>query len=181
MRMIDPFSPSRPLLLTVATTFLALLLAMAQAIAGPSSPAGPLAHDISGRASVVDGDTLEIHGQRIRLWGVDAPESSQVCEHAGRRWRCGAQVANALADWIGQRTVSCVTLNRDRYGRAVARCQVGGEDIAGWLVERGYAWAYVRYSRHYVAAEARARLRKAGVHGWNVEVPWEYRARRRAG
>ena len=35
--------------------------------------------DLIGQASVIDGDTLEIHGTRIRLWGIDAPESSQLC------------------------------------------------------------------------------------------------------
>jgi endonuclease YncB( thermonuclease family) len=41
------------------------------------------ADDLAGQASIVDGDTLEIHGTRIRLWGIDAPESSQLCR--GRR------------------------------------------------------------------------------------------------
>jgi endonuclease YncB( thermonuclease family) len=37
------------------------------------------ANDLTGQASVIDGDTLEIHGSRIRLWGIDAPEAGQFC------------------------------------------------------------------------------------------------------
>ncbi|MDN8756685.1 hypothetical protein Q0L86_14175, partial [Staphylococcus aureus] len=47
-----------------------------------------------GRASVVDGDTLEVHGQRIRLWGIDTVESSQTClDSRGKPWPCGRRAA----------------------------------------------------------------------------------------
>jgi endonuclease YncB( thermonuclease family) len=63
--------------------------------------------DITGVASIIDGDTVEIHGQRIRLYGIDAPESSQLCVRpTGERWRCGQQASFALADKIGRATVS---------------------------------------------------------------------------
>ena|SRR5215210_3176218 len=58
--------------------------------------------DIAGVASLIDGDTIEIHGQRIRLSGIDAPEGSQFCVRPnGERWRCGQQSSFALADRIG--------------------------------------------------------------------------------
>jgi endonuclease YncB( thermonuclease family) len=51
-----------------------------------------LADDLAGQASVIDGDTLEIHGTRIRLWGIDAPESSQLCRgEDSLQYRCGAR------------------------------------------------------------------------------------------
>lgn len=79
-------------LLTCILTLLALALAQ---------------QSIVGRASVVDGDTLEIQGVRIRLWGVDAVESSQTClDPAGKPWPCGRRAALALSDFLGQRTVS---------------------------------------------------------------------------
>jgi endonuclease YncB( thermonuclease family) len=65
------------------------------------SPSLANAQDLVGRASVIDGDTIEIHGQRIRLHGIDAPESRQLCEKNGQEYRCGQQASLALADMVG--------------------------------------------------------------------------------
>ena len=100
---------------------------------------GAVAQDrIIGVTSVVDGDTIEIHGQRIRLFGIDAPESSQLCVRpTGERWRCGQQASLALADRIGRATVSCQHRDLDRYGRVVAVCFKGNEDLNRWMVANG--------------------------------------------
>ncbi len=72
------------------------------------------ADTIRGRASVIDGDTLEIAGKKIRLHGVDPPESSQTCQdRQGAAYRCGQRAALALADKIGSAPVSCGTRIRD--------------------------------------------------------------------
>jgi endonuclease YncB( thermonuclease family) len=82
---------------------------------------GALADEFVGQASVVDGDTLEIHGIRIRLWGVDAPESTQLCRGDNSlQYRCGAQAANDLDAFIARRPVNCSPLNLDPYGRTVS-------------------------------------------------------------
>ena len=62
---------------------------------------------ISGPARVVDGDTLEVGDTRVRLHGIDAPESKQRCRAGGRTWSCGREAAHALARRIGSRTVAC--------------------------------------------------------------------------
>jgi hypothetical protein len=85
---------------------------------------------LSGVATVIDGDTLEIHGQLIRLHGIDAPESGQSCERAGQHYRCGQQAALALADRIGQRTVRCEPQGQDRYQRVIAICRLGEHELA---------------------------------------------------
>src|SRR6476620_11929911 len=85
--------------------------------------------DLIGRASIIDGDTIEIHGTRIRLWGIDAPENAQLCRgDDSLQYRCGAKAANALDAFIASLPVSCVPVNLDRYGRTVATCSVNGVD-----------------------------------------------------
>jgi endonuclease YncB( thermonuclease family) len=120
--------------------------------------------NLAGHASVIDGNTIEIHGQRIRLFGIDAPEAGQPCEAAdGRSYRCGQQAALAIADHVGQRLVACDRRDTDRYGRIVAVCRIGGEDLNAWLVSQGWAIAYRRYSTDYIAEEAAARIAKRGI------------------
>jgi endonuclease YncB( thermonuclease family) len=87
------------------------------------------AADLIGRVSGIDGDTLEIHGHRIRLFGIDAPEARPPREAANPTYRCGQEEALALFDHIGQQTVVCERRNVDRYGRIVAACRAAGEDL----------------------------------------------------
>lgn len=142
-----------------------------------SQSAGP---GVSGRASVVDGDTIEIRGQRIRIWGIDAPESSQTCEREGGAYRCGAAAANALDRWLAARPVTCIEQDRDRYDRMVARCSVGGEDLGAWLVAQGNARRYVRYAGSaYFQEEAAARAAARGIWAGDFEDPWDWRRERR--
>ena len=86
------------------------------------------------------GLTIEIHGTRVRLFDIDAPESAQTCHDADdKAYRCGQQAANALAAFVGSQTVTCEQRDTDRYGRTVAVCRVGGIDVADWLVRAGLA------------------------------------------
>jgi endonuclease YncB( thermonuclease family) len=124
-----------------------------------------LADDFVGQASVVDGDTLEIHGNRIRLWGIDAPESSQLCRgEDSLQYRCGAQAANALDAFIGQRPINCSPLNLDPYGRTVATCSVSGADLGEWLVRKGLALDWPQYSKgRYGSAQRDAERAGQGI------------------
>lgn len=136
---------------------------------------------ITGRASVVDGDTLEIHGRRIRLHGIDAPEAGQRCYRGDAAWRCGQEAANRLAAMIGRRPVTCEARDVDRYGRAVAVCRVDAIDLSAWLVRQGLAVAYRRYSAVYTDEERQAKSVGAGIWSGTFAMPWDWRAARRSG
>ena len=128
---------------------------------------------------MIDGDTLEINGQRIRLHGIDAPESRQLCHLDGKPWMCGKDAANALAEKISRRPVTCEELDRDRYKRIVAMCLVAGEDIGEWMVVNGWATAYYLYSYEYSRAEHRAKMARRGIWASEFEKPWEWRKRQK--
>lgn len=134
------------------------------------------AASISGTASVIDGDTIEIHGNRIRLHAVDAIESRQRCLlPSGKAWNCGRASATALAERIGRSPVSCDVRDVDRYGRLVAVCRKGGEDLNAWLVANGWAVAYRRYGRDYVSQEDAARNARLGIWASQFQMPWDWR------
>ncbi|HEV2504375.1 MAG TPA: thermonuclease family protein [Mesorhizobium sp.] len=154
-----------------------LAICVSLVMISPAASADP----IVGVASVVDGDTIEIHGQRIRLNGIDAPESRQICLDAGgRKYRCGQKAALALADFLDDhRPTSCIEVDRDRYRRSVAVCTAGGQDVAEWMVSQGHALDWPRYSDGaYVAAEHEAITARRGMWAGSFARPWEWRANR---
>jgi endonuclease YncB( thermonuclease family) len=139
----------------------------------------PVAADasITGRASVIDGDTLEIQGARIRILDIDAPESRQTCTATdGAAWRCGQKAALALADWVGARTVSCATDGKDRYGRWLARCAVGGDDLGQWMARSGWAAPYRDCKCEVIRNAAdEAKAARVGIWAGTFQMPWDWR------
>jgi endonuclease YncB( thermonuclease family) len=140
---------------------------------------GAAAQDrIVGIASVIDGDTIEIHDRRIRLFGIDAPESSQLCVRpTGECWRCGQQASFAFADRVGRAAVTCQPRALDRYNRVVAVCFKGNEDLNRWMVANGWAVAFRRYSLDFVASETSARRNQINIWSGEFDMPWDWRAR----
>ena len=118
----------------------------------------------SSRPALIDGDTIEIHGARVRIFRIDAPESDRLCHDAhSYQYRCGQKRSNALFDYIDRRPVECVEVDRDRYKRAVSVCTVGGTDIADWLVRNGLALDWPQYSKGgYAATLAEAKQEQRG-------------------
>lgn len=131
---------------------------------------------VTGMAKAIDGDTLEIRGQRVRIQGIDAPETGQTCDLVSRTIPCGQEATEALARKVGRNQVTCTGTERDRYDRLIAVCLVGGIDVGGWLIEQGRAVAFLKYSRDYVAVERRAKEKKAGIWSTTFLMPWDYRA-----
>ena len=132
-------------------------------------------------ARVTGGDTLKVEGERIHLFGIDAPEGGQTCTGAdGRSWPCGAEAAatlRRLAATTGGR-VSCVIEVRDAEGWAVSTCEAGGVDLGGAMVEAGLALASPQYPARYAAEEAEAKRRGVGLWAGPFEAPWEWRRAR---
>ncbi|MBR9762690.1 MAG: thermonuclease family protein [Rhodobacteraceae bacterium] len=133
------------------------------------------AADLSGRARVIDGDTLEIGGQVVRLLDIDAPESAQDCHGAP----CGRDSTRYLERMTARRTVHCRGDGMDAYDRLLARCDVDGADIGATMVLAGQAVAYRRYGLAYVDQEKVARIEGRGLWARGTPVmPWDYRAGR---
>ncbi len=149
------------------------------ATAEPYKANQPTPKWIAGQASVIDGDTLEIHGQRIRLYGIDAPENDQTCTRDGKPWRCGQTAALELSGFIGSQTVRCAERGQDRYGRMIGKCEAKGVDLGQWMVEQGLALAYRKYAINYIANEDRARGARKGMWAGVFQPPWDYRRERR--
>lgn len=164
------YSPHIALALSLILLSLCIILLM-------TSPS--LAQTVSGHANVVDGDTLLIGETRIRLNAVDAPETDQTCLDAKRSaFACGVVVRDRLRAKIGNASVSCTKEGEDRYGRTLAICKIGHEDLNRWLVAEGLALAYVQYSDRYEREEAQARSSKKGLWAGAFIAPWDWRHRK---
>lgn len=138
------------------------------------------AADISGKALVVEGDTLQIGRVAIRLYGIDAPEFGQMCQLPTGTWDCSRAAVDALVAMTEGKTVTCDPRQLDDYGLVVARCYTEDEpDLGARLVASGLAWAFVKYSADYIGLEMKPRRLKVGIWQAKTQAPWEYRARRR--
>jgi endonuclease YncB( thermonuclease family) len=152
--------------------FLASLLGAGSLLAAAAASAG------AGRAeevSILDGDTLVWRGERVRLHGIDAPESDQSCTVNGREYPCGEKATQWLVEKIGNKEVRCESRGRDRYGRLLAICFAGEKNLNRGLVEAGLALAYRRYSQEFVAAEDAARREARGLWAGTFVPPWQWR------
>lgn len=141
-------------------------------------PVPPVAAPALAPVRVVDGDTLVIGETRFRLFGIDAPEMSQMCNGVtGAPYACGAMAKSALELALGAGAVLCEPRDKDRYGRTVAVCRAGGQDVGAVLVSEGWALAYRQYSLDYVAAEQTAQAARRGMWAGTFTPPWEERHR----
>ena len=137
-----------------------------------------VAADFVGIPRIVDGDTVQIDSAKIRLQGIDAPETDQICLDASRkRWNCGLEVRDRLIAKGGGKVWSCRSSSVDRYGRALASCEADGTNLNRWLVRSGWALSFTRYSHEYDADERVARDAKAGLWSGAFIAPWDWRSR----
>lgn len=150
------------------TNRLLSIFALVAALAG-SQP-------IYGLAVAGDGDSLTIRGERVRLFGIDAPEFDQSCTRGGARWACGQEAATQLAKLVTGKEVRCVPTGQDAFGRTVARCTAGSVDVNRVMVATGMAVAFRKYSTDYVSSEESARSNRRGMWAGTFTLPSEVRA-----
>ena len=153
-------------------------------VTSPQSVSAPTqVATVIGRAVVVDGDTIEIAGERIRINGIDAPETAQLCQDPyGKAYRCGSESARALDKLLAaSRPTECHFFERDQYGRFVGDCyRADGQNVAKLLVSGGHALDWPKHSNGaYADVQLNAQVQKLGVWRGKFMEPWEWRAEQR--
>ena len=142
------------------------------------APSLAYAADVSGVPKIREADLVQIGNSRIRLSGIDAPSADQLCLNTkGERWTCGVAARDELIKHTEGKSWTCRLGQTDRRGRALARCEVDGQDIQKWLVRSGWALAFNRFSHDYDADEKEAREAKAGMWQGAFIAPWDWRIR----
>ncbi|CAM5770066.1 thermonuclease family protein [Bosea minatitlanensis] len=145
--------------------FLALAGAVLQYRLGP-------ARLLTGPAQAIDGDSIRLLGEELRLEGLDAPEYRQSCTDArGRSLACGREAHRALQALLARGLTTCEIGKTDRYGRGLARCRQGDEDLNATMVRSGQAVSYGAYR----AEEAEARAAGRGIWALRFERPEAWR------
>lgn len=172
-----------PLALLLALCVLVVLAYYSDVLdSGPTPAATPL--QLTGIARVIDGDTLEVRSQRIRLDGIDAPESGQLCRDGrGRHYDCGAAATQALRAFLpGNSEIECKISGRDHYDRLIGDCyRAEGTSVSAWLVNQGHALDWPRYSQGaYAQEQEEAEREQRGLWAGSFDKPWDWRAGRRS-
>ena len=124
---------------------------------------------------ITDGDTIKINGEKIRFSGIDTPELKQTCNKQGIKKLCGITAKKILKDKIADNKIVCIREGKDQYKRTLAECFINNESLSSYLVRSGYAFAYRKYSKKFIADEDYARINKIGIWAMKFEYPWDYR------
>lgn len=168
---------------SMARLIAAVIMALVAAVFGhkhlgnnPKST-DPVPAELRGAGRPVDGDSLFVGRDEVRLKGIDAPEGRQTCTRDGRDWDCGNAARDALRRLIGNDVVVCRSVERDKHGRVLGYCTAGGRNLNAGMVASGMAVAYGGYNRE----EAEARAQKRGLWGSDFKSPRDWRHERGIG
>ena len=124
---------------------------------------------------IIDGDTINLNGEKIRFTGIDTPELKQTCKKNSEIIYCGVEAKQLLIDKIGKDKVFCVREGKDQYKRTLAECFVNDLSLSKYLVREGYAFAYRKYSKKFISDEDFAKKNNMGMWSMNFEYPWDWR------
>jgi endonuclease YncB( thermonuclease family) len=131
---------------------------------------------VNGVAKVVDGDTIHIGKNKIRLHGIDAPEIDQKCFFNNEDWECGRKSTHALIEMIKNNPVQCRINGVDRYKRYIAVCFSDRKNLNKMMVKNGWAIAYRYYSNNYIDEEFIAERKKLGIWKGKFMEPYIFRS-----
>ena len=135
---------------------------------------------LMGKPEIVDGDTIKVSGETVRLKGIDAPEKKQECKDStGKNYSCGVVATEALKAKIGNNPVVCKGKGKDYYERPIRTCYLNGLDLNAWMIQQGHALAFRKYSKKYVPEEEEARKAKRGIWAGEFVPPWELRRKKK--
>ena len=165
--------PARPVIRACRRRHAPLLTGLAFAL----SLGGPALAEIAGTPRIIDGRTLEVAGQRVTLFGIDAPDVEQVCQHGGRDYQCGKVARAALWDLVAGLDVSCTPEAEAPApdGSIAATCTAGGSSLNENMVHTGWALADRGATDRYVAIEADAKKARRGLWKGDFQPPWKWR------
>ena len=124
---------------------------------------------------IIDGDTIHINKNKIRLHAIDAPETNQTCNKNSKVWNCGLESTKFLKELIGNNKIECITQGKDRYNRFIGICYKDNLDLNSEMVLNGWAIAYRYYSKDYIEEEEEAKRYKKGIWIGNFEEPYLFR------
>ncbi len=130
-----------------------------------------------GAFRIVDGDTVSLNGDALRLKGIDAPELAQSCQKDGASWSCGEVARQALADIFKRGAATCSGDRYDKYHRLLVTCHVADVNANAWMVRQGFAVAYGDYETEEMAAQTQ----KRGLWSGQFERPESWRAAHHGG
>jgi len=150
----------------------------------------PIRNEQGTVVKVIDGDTVHVITAnktklKIRLYGIDAPETPKINRKTGvvskQGQPYGEEAYEVLKDKTFGKKVRIEIMDIDRYKRMVAVLRIGNRNINQEMVIEGWAWAYRQYldrpyASEYIRAEETARAKKLGL--WNQanpQPPWEFR------
>lgn len=125
---------------------------------------------------VIDGNTINLSGEEITLYGIDAPERNQLCNDlSSKEWQCGMEAKKYLQRLIKKADIFCNYMGLDKFGRAASTCFSGGKDINQAMVHDGYAVADYFDTLEYIQDEEHAKKNRLGIWQGGFDLPWVWR------
>ena len=133
--------------------------------------------EVRGRATVFSGDTLAVAGQRIRLYGIDAPEPGQKCRWPNKVIDCGQISRAALLDLIAPIDIVCRRRAVLPDGTWLASCDAEGFDVGRNMIFTGWAVIPENDPARWAGVQARAKARRRGLWKGTFVMPWQWKAK----